>query len=240
MLAFRMSISRRPPKRPSARPGSKTIPAKASAGKIPDAPAVPKVALGSIARPADRASAANPPEMAAATLARNVATLQERLAQRDAELVRERREREEDADTIAQMLVRIASLEKGMRETVGREEKQRALTAPPPARYDGSVEQLRTELASLSFDRDAADRQRDVARMQHRAAEAKLALVARQLEWAHYAAKAVESALPLTSAPMRASIATLLQRLEAARAAATSSEVDAAADSGKGEDQLPE
>lgn len=196
-----MTNSRRPARR-SAPPVPKTVPARPR-GEAPKG----TVQIGTMARPQELAA-----------LARMVAALQERLAQRETELERERRERAEDADTIAQMLVRIAALEKNLRETNERDARTRSVTAAPP-KINANLEELRAELTMLTVDRDAADRQRDVARMQLRAAETKLALVARQLGWAEVAAQAVESALPLTSAPMRASIASLLERLAAARAA---------------------
>jgi len=209
-----MSTSRRPSKRPlPPSPTHRTVPAKpraiAAAGHLPVVQVTKKQPdpVGGLVRPTDLAA-----------LARSITGLQEKLAKSEAELERERRGRAEDADTIAEMLLRIIGLEKSLRETHEQHDRSRATNRPPQA-YGANLEGLRAELAALTVDRDAADRQRDVAQMQHRAAEAKLALVALQLEWTEDAATAVEAALPLTSAPMRASIATLLERLGSARSA---------------------
>lgn len=196
-----MSTTRRPSRR-SIPAQPKTVPAK---------PARPEpkisVQIGAVGRPQE-----------VAALARMVQALKDRLAQRETQLETERRERAEDADSMAQMLVRIANLEKSLRDTNERHNRARAVTAAPP-RPTSDIDELQKEVTVLTVDRDAADQQRDVARLQLRAAETKLALVGRQLAWAEVAAQSVQSALPLTSAPMRASIASLLERLAAARAA---------------------
>jgi DNA repair exonuclease SbcCD ATPase subunit len=64
-----------------------------------------KAAIGGMVKSADLAQ-----------LARSFQTLKQRLAEAEAELKREKQERESDADTIADMLVRIVALERGIRE----------------------------------------------------------------------------------------------------------------------------
>ena len=64
-----------------------------------------KAAIGAMVKPADLAS-----------LAKSFQAIKQRLADTEAELQREKREREGDADTIAEMLVRIVGLERSIRE----------------------------------------------------------------------------------------------------------------------------
>jgi hypothetical protein len=84
-----MAESRRPSRRPSKAP---TV--------SPN-----KAAIGTMVKPGDLAS-----------LAKSFQSLKQRLTDAESELKREKRERESDADTIAEMLVRIVALERSLRE----------------------------------------------------------------------------------------------------------------------------
>jgi len=100
-----MAESRRPSRRPS---------------KTPTATPPKKAAIGSMVKPADLAS-----------LARSFQALKQRLAEAESELKKEKQERDADADTIAQMLVRIVALERGVREAAAAGARARDSRPPP-------------------------------------------------------------------------------------------------------------
>ena len=88
-------------------------------------------------------------------------------------------------------------------------------------RHEAAVSELRRELDTLAFDRDAADSQRQLMKIQLRAAEAKLELVDRQLEWAEESVSVVNTALARLGSDdaLAAAAELLVERLGAARAA---------------------
>lgn len=88
-------------------------------------------------------------------------------------------------------------------------------------RNEAALSELRRELETLAFDRDAADGQRQLTKIQLRAAEAKIQLVDRQLEWAEESVSVVNTALARLGADdeLGAAAELLVERLGSARAA---------------------
>lgn len=94
-----------------------------------------------------------------AALAQSFAAMKLRLADTEAALQREKLERAGDADTIAEMLVRIAGLERSLREAAAREGKARSLAPstvdPEAARRAAALEERVDEAERKARDADA-------------------------------------------------------------------------------------
>ncbi len=123
------------------------------------------------------------------------------------ERARTREEVEQERTQLREAMARIAELE------------DRVKTAED--RHDAALSDLRRELETLAFDRDAADGQKQLTNIQLRAAEAKLELVDRQLEWAEDSVAIVDEGLGRLGADnlLGAAVQSLVERLGSARAA---------------------
>lgn len=146
-----MAESRRPPRgstKPSVRPP------RASASATTAAP--PRLREEQVSvRPASSRTS----DIASVT--KTITALRQRLAEREAQLAREQHERAGDADTIAQMLVRIAELERNLRDA---ESRAGARNASGPPLRDDSLQRL----ASLEARVDEAEAR---ARTEHARAD---------------------------------------------------------------------
>jgi chromosome segregation ATPase len=135
-------------------------------------------------KPSGRVAASKAPTDAEiAALARSYAALKQKLADTEATLAREKQERSADADTIAEMLLRIVGLEKALKATASSDVRSRSLG--PPAAHTGAMQRvasLESRVDDAVMRARAAETRTATAEARARAADDRIAEVVRDQE----------------------------------------------------------